>query len=505
MKATDPVVLVILDGLGYSKETEYNAVYHSYTPQLDHLLAVYPHTFLQAAGKSVGLLEGEMGNSEVGHLTIGSGRTIRQSISIIHNAIENKTFFKHELLRNKLKALKRTGATVHIMGLLSDAGIHSHEKHIFAFLDAAYQTGITNLIVHAFLDGRDTPPKSAAIYLQRLENKLTTLGIGKIGSLHGRFYAMDRDNNWQRTEASYRVLTEKQTIQFDTWQNTLEHYYNLGITDEFIPPTQLKAPQIIHNGDGVIFSNFRADRARQLTRCFTDPNFHHFPIKHLALSFFTTPTNYGIPHTDILFLQQHKITNTLKEVLSHAGKSIFSIAETEKYAHITYFFSGGREKPFPQEEQVLIKSIPAKNYIAHPEMSAKKITAAVIQSLQINPKNFYLINYANPDMVGHSGNFEAIIKAIECVDREIKKLYDIIINTMNGTLIITADHGNAEDMFDQQTKQPKTAHTNNPVYFILIHRGLEHTTLHLPLKTIADIAPFILKSMGIPIPKEMKR
>lgn len=498
-----PIALVILDGLGYREETQFNAVFHAYTPTLDHWLATYPHTLLKASGKAVGLLENYMGNSEVGHLTIGSGRTIPQAISIIHETIDNKSFFSNKLLLNKLNNIKERCSTLHIMGLLSDAGVHAHEKHMYAFLDAASQSGIKQIMVHPFLDGRDTPPQSAALYLERLEKILATIGNGKIGSIHGRFYAMDRDNNWKRTEKSYRILTEKQDQQFDTWQEALEYYYKQGITDEFIPPTQLRTMHVIHDNDGIIFCNYRADRARQLTACFVDSTFNHFPVKKYDLSFFITATNYGTLPTDILFPQQ-PIRNTLKEILSRSGKSLYTIAESEKYAHVTYFFSGGREEPFPQEERILIQSIPAKNYINYPEMSAQKITDAVIQSLNTNPKDFYLINYANPDMVAHSGNFEATVKAIECVDQELKKLYEIIVKKMNGILYVTADHGNAEEMFDEKSGQPKTAHTNNPVYFIMIQQGLENKNISLPLKTIANIAPFILKQMHIEIPQEME-
>ena len=503
MKQVQPTLLVILDGFGYRKEKDYNAIYHADTPHLDRWFAEYPHAILKAAGKAVGLLEGYIGNSQVGHLAIGSGRIIPQPARIMHEAIDSGSFFTHKLLTESLQKLQKNGGTVHIIGLLSDAGVHAHEKHIQAFVQAAVQQNIKNIVVHTILDGRDTPPESADYYLQRLTDFLQKIGQGVIGSLQGRFYAMDRDNHWERIERSYRVLTDLQPIQYNSWQQVLADNYAQHITDEFILPVQLKPGHIINNGDGIIFCNFRPDRARQLAASFVDPQFDCFPTKQLDLAFFITPTIYNENlNTTVLFPTQ-KVVNTLKEVLAQEGKTIFSIAETEKYAHITYFFNGGKEDLLPGETRVLIPSLPMKNYVDYPAMSASKITTKVLESLQMDPQDFYLINYANADMVAHSGNFEATMQAIACLDKELVLLYNQVVIKMNGTLYIMADHGNAEDMYDEIAQQPRTAHTTNPVPFIMIRKDLANTGQSLPLQQLADVAPFILHNMKLPVPQEM--
>jgi len=348
-----PTVLVILDGFGYRKEKNYNAIYHADTPHLDRWFAEYPHAILNAAGKAVGLLKDYIGNSQVGHLTIGSGRIVPQPVCIVHEAIDSGSFFTHKLLIASLQRLQKNKGAVHIIGLLSDAGVHAHEKHIQAFVQAAVQQHIKTIVVHTILDGRDMPPESAGYYLQRLTDFLQKIGQGVIGSLHGRFYAMDRDNHWKRIERSYRVLTALQPMQYNSWQQVLTDNYAQSITDEFIVPVQLKPGHIINKGDGIIFCNFRPDRAQQLTASFVDPQFDYFPTKQLDLTFFITPTMYNEKlNTTVLFPTQ-KVVNTLKEVLVQKGKTIFCIAETEKYAHITYFFNGGKEEQLPGETRVL--------------------------------------------------------------------------------------------------------------------------------------------------------
>jgi 2,3-bisphosphoglycerate-independent phosphoglycerate mutase len=497
-----PTVLVILDGFGYSPHTRCNAMYQAKMPHYKQLLRHYPHTLLQASGNAVGLVEGFMGNSEVGHLTIGSGRVIKQPITLIHEMIDNKTFFKHPLLISKFNELRKKNKTLHLMGLLSNAGIHGHIKHLFAFLDTAKEHGITQIVVHAFLDGRDVPPQSAATYLEQLATKLDALKCGIIGSLHGRFYAMDRDGNWQRTKLSYEVLTKKQPLHFHQWQKVLDYYYAKNVTDEFILPTQL-SHTVISDDDGIIFFNVRPDRARQLTACFVDPQFDHFPVSKINLSFFITPVPLStVLKTDAL-IHKEPIHNTLKEVLDHAGKTIFSIAETEKYAHVTYFFNGGKEAALPHEQRILIPSLHPKNYVDYPAMSASAITQAILESLKTDPKDFYVINYANADMVGHSGNLKATIAAVECLDEQIQKLYEQVVLKMKGTLYITADHGNAEEKCDA-AGQPKTSHTTNPVPFLMVSPETKDKSMQLPLKELADIAPFILQHMGLKIPQEMK-
>lgn len=499
-----PHVLIILDGFGYSKEKKHNAIAQANTPNLDAWFAHYPHALLQASGKSVGLPEGFIGNSEVGHLTIGAGRIIKQPVSFIHDAIKDKQFFNNETLLKSLQKIKKNKSALHIMGLLSDAGVHSHTNHLFAFLDAAKQNGITNIFVHPFLDGRDTPPQSAKKYLQQLDEKLKQLGCGNIGSIHGRFYAMDRDQNWDRTEKSHRVLTQRQKEIASSWQDVVQKNYAQNITDEFIAPTQLDPNATIKKDDGVIFINFRPDRARQLTKCFVDKNFDQFIRQFLDLSCFVTPVQYDVKlKTNVLYLPE-QVRNTLKEILSKHNKQIFSIAETEKYAHVTYFFAGGKEQPFNNETRILIPSITTKTYVEYPCMSAKEITQRVLESLHQDPADFYVINYANADMVGHSGNMHATQKAIECLDAQLQKLYEMIVEKLDGTMYITADHGNAEQMFDEKNNQPRTAHTANPVPFIFINKEIRGSKEKLPLKQLADIAPFILKQMDVPTPPEMK-
>ena len=496
--------LVILDGFGYRKEIEYNAIYHANTPNIDAWMKQYPHAILHASGPYVGLPKGNIGSSEAGHLTIGLGRIIKEPITIINNAIEDKSFFSNPILIDTLKKLGPNN-TIHIMGLLSDAGVHSDFKQLYAFLDVIKKQGITQVVIHPFLDGRDTPPQSAGRYMQELEEHLKKIGIGTIGSIHGRLYAMDRDKNWNRIERAYRTLTESQQILYPSWQQAIEHFYSTKTSDEFIPPTQLDEQAYIKDGDGVIFFNFRPDRARQLTESFVDPDFDQFKTKPLKLAFFITPTVYNVKiKTDALYPKQNNAKNSLKEVLIQHKKTIFSIAETEKYAHVTYFFEGGKEEVFPDETRVLVPSLHTKQYEEHPEMAAQAITSRVITSLQTNPCDFYLINYANADMVGHSGNFGATIKAIEYLDKELGKLYQQIVQTMNGTMYITSDHGNAEDMYDEDEHQPRTAHTTNPVPFIMLQKNLQGSHEKLPLTQLSDIAPFILKNMNLPVPDEMK-
>lgn len=505
MKNIHPTVLVILDGFGYSTEKQYNAIAAAQKKNLDTLWTTYPHTLLHASGKAVGLLPGYIGNSEVGHLTIGSGRITPQPSTIFHEDIRSGAFFKNSTLIDNLQQLAHTGKCLHLMGLLSDAGVHSHVELLYALLDAAVEQGVTNIAIHAFLDGRDTPPQSATSYLNALEKKLCALECGCIASIHGRFYAMDRDKNWERTAACYTALTTLRPAQYSSWDAALNAYYKQGVYDEFIPPTPLTLTHTIHDNDGIIFFNVRPDRARQLTQAFVDTQCNARAGKKIPLAFFITPVPYATNlATQTLYTAPH-IPNTLKEVLAQHSKSIFTIAETEKYAHVTYFFDGGKETILPNEIRILIPSIAAKNYMATPAMSAPRITDAVLKSLAEAPRDFYLINYANADMVGHSGNFDATVRAIECLDQEVKKLYDAVVRKMGGTLYITADHGKAECMFNSTTQQPNTAHTTNPVPFIMIRTGLEQSTQELPLTQLADIAPFILQMMNITIPQEMKR
>lgn len=470
-------MLIILDGFGYSTTKKYNAIAQANTPHLSAWMKEYPHCLLHASGTAVGLPEGFIGNSEVGHHTIGAGAIIKQPLTIIHESINDKSFFENKALVQALKKLPYN-KTLHIIGLLSDAGIHSHIKHLDAYIQAAKQHHIKNIVLHLFLDGRDVAPISAEKFLKNIPAGVT------IGSIQGRFYAMDRDKNWDRTQKSIDVLIKKQDPQFSNWKDALHHYYKEGITDEFIPPTILASKAFIKNGDGIIFFNFRPDRAQQLTqklRQIINPTFFITPIDY-GNKLKTTPL-FAIPNTP----------HTLKEQLTKEGKTIFSIAETEKYAHVTYFFGGGTSK-FPGETQILIPSISAHSYAEYPKMSAQLITDTVINSLETNPRDFYLINYANADMVGHSGDLKATIQAIEFLDHELGRIYEVLITKLNGTLYITADHGKAEDMFDEETNQPKPSHTTNPVPFIMIRQNLKNSGRQLALKGLSDIAGFILQN-----------
>lgn len=503
--AKKPIALIILDGFGYRTTKADNAIAQADTPNINGWMAQYPHAILQAAGPAVGLPEGYIGNSEVGHLTIGAGRIVPQMLTVINNAIHDRSFFNHPVLVEKLKLLHETQKPLHIIGLLSDAGVHSHIDHLFAFLTAAKARGVTNIMVHAILDGRDTPPQSAALYLEKLETFLHDLGCGTLASIQGRFYAMDRDKHFDRTQLSYRMLTTKQPMFATNWRTVLEAAYANGQTDEFVLPTQLSEQATIEPDSGVLFFNIRADRARQLTAAFVDQNFKGFTRQQLPLLFFMTATNYNsFTAVDTLY-SAPTLKNTLKQVLAQYDKTILSIAETEKYAHVTYFFDGGRETIAPNEIRILVPSLTAKDYAHTPCMSAPLITENVLKSLKKVPKDFYIINYANADMVGHSGNLKATIKAVECLDNELKRLYEVIVQEMHGTMYITADHGKAEAMMDADSHQPRTAHTSNPVPFIMIQYGSENKGATLPLSQLADIAPFILEQMQIPVPEEMEK
>lgn len=499
-----PTALVILDGLGYSPQKKYNAFYHANAPYLKRWLTEYPHAFLAASGTAVGLLPNTIGSSQAGHMTIGAGRVIPQPGLLLQQLINKNLLSQHPVLVRAFKELAHTGKTLHLMGLLSDAGVHAHEEHLYALLSIAAQYSIKSVIVHAFLDGRDTAPQSASQYLTKLDTTFKKLTIGKLGSVHGRFYAMDRDNNWDRIERSYKVLTASCDYYWKNWHEILNYYYAQNIHDEFIPPSCLVGHKTISAGDGVIFFNFRPDRARELTAPFLDKNFSHFPVKQISLAFFITPTRYKYSFHNKILLPKHPVHETLLDALEHAGKSLFVIAETEKYATVTYFFSGGRSRLHKKETRVLIPSKKAKTYVQYPAMSAPEITKAIIESLTADPKDFYLVNYANADMVGHSGNFESTIKAIECLDKQLAQLYNIIVKQLGGTLYITGDHGNAEKKWDFVQNGPSTAHTTNPVPFIMLGKNLKNVPKLLPLKTLADIAPFILNVMKLPVPSEMR-
>ncbi len=505
-----PHVLIILDGFGDRAEQDNNAIYHAKPEHYAMLLKKYPHTTLQAAGPAVGLLPHMIGNSEVGHLTIGSGRRIKQPVAEITDKIDDGSFFSDPLLINRFEELSGTSQRLHIMGLLSDGAVHSHIYHLKALIKLAQEKNIKTVIVHPFLDGRDVAPQTAGLYLSELEEALHAMPEDKkgiIGTLHGRFYAMDRDNHWDRTEKSYRVLTEPQKPLYTSWQEALKDSYDKGITDEFIEPVTLHSAAAIKKDDAVIFYNFRADRARQLTRAFIEDEFSAFSTQPLDLSWMLTFTAYHPDFPVDVLLRKRTVHNTFFDILEKHNIPLFTIAETEKYAHVTYFFNGGREVIHQNETRILIPSQRHyETYAKVPTMSAPEITDTALHALERNNHRFYLINYANADMVGHSGNFEATVEAITCLDHELKRLYAKIITELNGTMYITADHGNAEDMWDTTVSQPRTAHTTNPVPFLYVTKNAQDSLALSDLSELSglsDIAPFILKKLGLEVPKEM--
>lgn len=485
-----PIALIILDGFGCAQASWHNAITQAKTPTLDYLYAHYPHTQLAASGSAVGLMPGVMGNSEVGHLTIGAGTIIAQDVVRINQAIECGTFFNNTLLCDALSNLRTNQRTLHLMGLLSDGMVHSSIEHLFAYIKAAHEQGVSHIAIHAFLDGRDTPPQSARHYLEKLERYLNDFPRCTLASITGRSYAMDRNKNWHKTACTYQMLTQSSTQKL-TWQRVLTDCYARTLFDEHIEPTRLDPATPIMHGDSILFFNFRADRAQQLTEAFTAPLFTEFPRIPLTLSSFLIPVDYSSPHcAPTVLFPRPPISSSLKTWLNEHNLRIFTCAEREKYAHVTYFFNGGIEATFKNEQLVIVPSHNPASFADHPEMAAAAITAHVLEDLQGNKSDFYLINYANADMVGHTGNLSATIKAVEFLDQQIAQLYKGIM-AKNGTVIITADHGNAEEMFDEINKQPKTAHTVNPVPFIIAQRNLFNSKNPLPLRGLADIAPFI--------------
>lgn len=487
----NPIALIILDGFGYSPDTKYNAIAQAKKPFLDFALKNFPHTLLEASGPAVGLPAGYVGNSEVGHTTLGAGKRIPSAFLELLKAIQDKSFFRNPTLTKNFGLLAQSGKTLHILGILSDAGVHGDMQIILATIQAALEQNIKKIVLHAFLDGQDVAPKSAAFYLNQLQNLIDTHPQLSIGSITGRWYAMDRDNHTQRTGATFDMLTHTKKTEFSTWQQALEYYYQKNITDTYIPPTLLNQSAVIKDENGLIFTNFRKERERQLVSRFFDS------AQAPKIVFLITPVQFDPTFKNPVLLETPIITSTLKGQLSAAGKTIFAIAETEKYAHVTFFFDGGREQAFTHETRVLIPSPNVANFADAPKLSAQKITDAVLASLQTNPADFYLINYANADLVGHSGNFEATIQAVECLDHQLQQLYEQLVVKMNGILIITADHGKAEKMFDEQTQQPYPGHTCNKVSFILIKNDLKEKRIALKLHELADVAPFILKLFNL--------
>ncbi len=499
MKAT-PVLLLILDGFGYREEAESNAIAAAHKPNWDALWRDHPHTLINASEKFVGLPSKQMGNSEVGHLNIGAGRVVYQDLSRVDVAIEDGSFFSNLALLGAIDTAKKYDSALHIMGLLSAGGVHSHEHHIFAMLEMAARNGLKKIYLHAFLDGRDTPPRSAAQSLIALQERCDALGVGKILSLVGRFYAMDRDNRWERVELAYNLITQGiAEYSASDAPAALEAAYARGESDEFVKPTRIGPAMPMQDGDAVVFMNFRADRAREITRALTDNAFDGFTRTHAPrLGSFVSLSSYGAEFTTPCAFSSEAIHNDLGEYVSGLGLKQLRIAETEKYAHVTYFFSGGKEQPYAGEERILVPSPRVATYDLQPEMSAYIVTDKLVDAIASRQYSLIVCNYANGDMVGHSGNMKAATRAIEaldaCIGRAVKAM-----QTIGGEILITADHGNAEQMMDNATHQAHTAHTLNPVPFLYIGRPaelLEHGSLQ-------DIAPSLLFMMGLSKPPEM--
>jgi len=499
-----PIVLIILDGWGLNARTKGNAIALANTPVMDYLLATYPWTILKAHGEAVGLPEGVMGNSEVGHLNLGAGRIVYQDVTRISKAIREGTFFQNHILIEAMR--KAEGKKLHLLGLISDGRVHSSMDHIYALLEMAKKQGIKKVFIHGFTDGRDTPPKSALNYVREVEKYIKQIGVGDFATISGRYYAMDRDNRWERIQLAYEAMVMGKGMAALTAEEAIENAYARGETDEFIKPTVVKnedAPKAtIDEGDVVIIFNFRADRVREITRALTQNNFSFFPRgKWFQLGYFVCMTEYDRTfNLPVAFPPEH-LRNILGEVVSQQGWRQLRIAETEKYAHVTYFFNGGREEAFPGEDRCLIpspKEVPT--YDLKPEMSAPKITEELIKRLQSRRYQFIVLNFANGDMVGHTGVLEAAIKAAETVDQCLGKIL-AEIKRQKGIAFVTADHGNAEQMMDYETGEPHTAHTLNPVPFIMIKESI--SAIKLRSGILADVAPTVLTVAGLPIPPEM--
>jgi len=499
-----PMILIILDGWGYRKSKLNNAISLAQTPTWDFIWKNYPHTTISASGKSVGLPNKKMGNSEVGHINIGSGRIIYQNLEKINYSIFSKTFFQNKEFNQAINKLLSTNNALHIMGLISDGGVHSHILHIISIIELALLKNVKKIYIHAFLDGRDTSPKSAKKYISILSNHISRHSQVKIASLSGRFYAMDRNNNWERTKKAYLAIAHSESKYFaNTPEEAIKLAYSRGETDEFIYPTIIKNKQQmklqILNGDAIFFMNFRSDRAIQLSESFILNKFDKFKRKKILLSSFVTLTKYKKNLPAYVAFQSKKIKNTLGEYLSTLGFRQLRIAETEKYAHITFFLNGGKESPFPGEYRKLILSPDVKTYDLKPEMSAIKVTDAVLKAMKSHKYDIIIINYANADMVGHTGNIQSTIQAIECIDSSLKKIITLLAK-IGGQLLITSDHGNAEKMVDHITGLPHTAHTNFSVP--LIYVGYP-AIVRFKGGKLSDIAPTLLNLIDVNIPNDM--
>lgn len=504
--SVSPVVLVILDGWGYRQETTGNAIAAANTPVMDSLWSAYPRTLIQASGKAVGLPRGQMGNSEVGHLNLGAGRIVPQELVRISDAIENGSLFKNLPLVGVCQAAAKSGKKLHLVGLCSDGGVHSHIEHLFGLLDLAQAEGVAEVCIHVLTDGRDTQPTQGKIAVQKIQDYIDQIGLGRIVTVSGRYYAMDRDRRWDRIQKAYEVMTQDGPGDGRSAVEVIKDAYAQDITDEFIPPIRV-APGAVEASDSVIFFNFRPDRARQLTQAFVDHDFKGFEHQQILPLYFVTLTQYDSTLPVSVAFEPQSLDNILGEVISRHGLKQLRMAETEKYAHVTYFFNGGIEEELDGEDRIMIQSPMVSTYDQAPEMSAAEVTKNMIAAVEKQIYSLIVVNYANPDMVGHTGKMEAAIKAVETVDHCLGQVLESI-GKAGGAAIIIADHGNVECMQDEQGN-PWTAHTTNPVPFILVEgEGLKipgHGTA-VSLREdgcLADVAPTILDILKLPQPPEM--
>ena len=496
-----PTVLMILDGYGLSGKTEGNAVAQAKTPVMDKIMATYPHVKGDASGMAVGLPEGQMGNSEVGHTNMGAGRIVYQMLVKITKDIQNGTFFENEALKKAMDNCKENNTALHLMGLLSPGGVHSHMEHLYGLLEMAKKNGLERVYVHAYLDGRDVPPSSAAEYMEEAVAKIKEIGVGSVATISGRFYAMDRDNAWDREEKAYAAMVYGEGIQETDPVQAIKNSYANDVTDEFMLPTVVDKNGMIKENDSVIFFNFRPDRARQLTRAFVDPAFDGFERKngYFPLTF-VCMAQYDAEMPNVLVAYPpEQLTMTFGEYLAKNGKTQLRLAETQKYAHVTFFFNGGEEKQFEGEDRILVNSPKVATFDMKPEMSAYEVCDNLVESIKSDKYDVIIVNFANPDMVGHTGIMEAAIKAIEAVDECVGKTLDAILE-VNGQMFICADHGNAEKLLDEDGS-PFTAHTTNQVPFIVVNYDDGYTLREGGC--LADIVPTLIEMMGMEQPKEM--
>jgi 2,3-bisphosphoglycerate-independent phosphoglycerate mutase len=494
-----PTLLIILDGYGIAEDPSVSAIERAKKPYLDHLFATYPHTQLTASGSDVGLPEGQFGNSEVGHLNIGAGRIVWQELSRINKSIADGSFFENEVLTEAMRRASDRGR-IHLMGLFSDGGVHSHNDHLYALLEMCNQHNISTVNVHAFTDGRDTSPTGGIEYARQFQQKADEIGAGRLATVIGRYYAMDRDQRWERTDLAYRLLTENEGQSFDSSEELFTHWYEQDITDEFIKPSVLVGDEDsrIQKDDVVIFFNIRGDRARQITRAFTEDDFDAFEVNsHLDLNYYTF-TSYDARFDVQVAFPPLELKNTLGEVVSKQGIKQLRIAETEKYPHVTYFFNGGNETPYPNEDRILIPSPKVPTYDLQPEMSAPEVADKLCEALTTDKYGFVVLNFANPDMVGHTGDMNATVRAIETIDEQLRNVVETATNHHYRILII-ADHGNADKLLNEDGS-PHTAHTTAPVPALFVNVD-EPITLKKGI--LADVAPTLLKMMHVPQPDEM--